>query len=392
MKFIVVGIPNNIPTFSNRIKSIIAANTVFSGGKRHLGLVRQFLPEKHRWITVQAPMESLYRAYEHCEEPIVVFASGNPLFYGMASTLLKKYPNAVMEVFPHFSAVQVLAHKTNTTCNNLEVVSVHGRPWKELDVALLQQKELFGVLTDQKNTPAMLAKRMLAYGYDNYRVILGEDLESEQEKITEFSLADLCNYKASTLNCILLRQLTKRKQFFGIRDSEFKGLPGRPNMISKMPVRLTSLHFLDVCNKTVLWDIGFCTGSVSIEAKLKHPHLKVIAFEKRMECEEIMKENMKKFGVPDIEMIMGDFFLANIAELPVPDTIFIGGHGGRLNELMTALERLVPSGTTFVINAVKEESKKQFIKSCNFLGLTQKGSTELTVDAHNTIRILSAEK
>ena len=68
---------------------------------------------------------------------------------------------------------------------------------------------------------------------------------------------------------------------FGIPEEQFELLDGRANMITKMPVRLLSLSLLDLRNRSVMWDVGFCTGSVSIEAKLQFPHLDIVAFEKR---------------------------------------------------------------------------------------------------------------
>lgn len=52
-------------------------------------------------------------------------------------------------------------------------------------------------------------------------------------------------------------------------------------MITKAPIRLLTLAQLDLRRYQTLWDIGFCTGSVSIEAKLQFPHLHVVAFEQR---------------------------------------------------------------------------------------------------------------
>lgn len=96
-------------------------------------------------------------------------------------------------------------------------------------------------------------------------------------------------------------------------------------MITKMPVRLCSLHALDLATKTVLWDIGFCTGSLSIEAKLRFPHLAVHAFEKRAECMQIMESNQQKLGAPGITSYIGDFFEEDLSQPAPPDAVFVGG-------------------------------------------------------------------
>ena len=79
-------------------------------------------------------------------------------------------------------------------------------------------------------------------------------------------------------NCVILKRITVRERPFGIPEEQFELLDGRANMITKMPVRLLSLSLLDLRTRSVMWDVGFCTGSVSIEAKLQFPHLDIVAF------------------------------------------------------------------------------------------------------------------
>jgi precorrin-6Y C5,15-methyltransferase (decarboxylating) len=91
---------------------------------------------------------------------------------------------------------------------------------------------------------------------------------------------------------------------FGIPDSAFSLLDGREKMITKMPIRLLTLQALALPKRRVFWDIGFCTGSVSIEARLQFPHLQVESFEIRPECETIINENACRFGAPGININM----------------------------------------------------------------------------------------
>ena len=82
---------------------------------------------------------------------------------------------------------------------------------------------------------------------------------------------------------------------------------------------------LDLINRERFWDIGFCTGSVSIEAKLLFPHLHITSFEIREEGRKLMTENCHRFGTPGIEAIIGDFLSVDLSALEAPDAIFIGG-------------------------------------------------------------------
>ncbi|AUC15491.1 hypothetical protein BTO06_10220 [Tenacibaculum sp. SZ-18] len=392
MIFHVIGIGNSKPVFSNEQNELIRNTKVFSGGKRHFELVKDVLPENYRWIYIKSPMVTVFQEYESLQTNVVIFASGNPLFYGFSNTLQNKYPNAVIHTQPYFSSIQLLANKTNTNSNELIAVSVHGRTWKALDAVLIQQKSLIGVLTDVVKSPKAIAKRLLEYGFTNYKISIGEDLEGEQEKVQTLKLSEALNNDYHKLNCVLLHRIEKREKHFGIKDGNFKGLPGRPNMITKMPVRLTTLHLLEILKTKVFWDIGFCTGSIAIEAKLKNPNIEVIAFEKREECEDILYQNQKTFGVPGIRGVIGDFFEQDIENYSQPDTVFIGGHGGRLEELLKKVNQVITPNAIIVMNTVKERSNKIFKESCKILGWELVEEINLTLDLHNPICLLKATK
>ncbi|WP_271769448.1 precorrin-6y C5,15-methyltransferase (decarboxylating) subunit CbiE [Aquimarina algiphila] len=392
MIFHVIGIANKTPSFTIEQQQVILNTAIFSGGKRHYKLVKNKLPENHKWIHIASPMADVFNAYQKANEPIVIFASGNPLFYGFSNTLQHKFPNAKIITTPYFSSIQLLANATNTNSNQLQTVSVHGRNWNAFDAILIQQKELIGVLTDTEKTPTIIAQRMLEYGYSNYEIIIGEDIEGDREQFHELTLIEASKKMFHPLNCVLLKKKFHRTIDFGIKDLDFIGLTNRPNMITKMPIRLTTLHLLEVINSNILWDIGFCTGSISIEAKLKNPNLEVIAFEKRQECERIIIENQKRFGVPGVKIVIGDFFEQDLNQFPKPDAIFIGGHGGKLEELFLKIHPFLKPETNIVINTVKENSIELFKKGCSKIGYSINNTHKISLDLHNTITLLKAKR
>ena len=78
--------------------------------------------------------------------------------------------------------------------------------------------------------------------------------------------------------------------------------------------------------------------------------------------------------------------------LPLPDAVFIGGHGGRLFEMMRILtDRLRPGGR-MVINAVTDDSRGAFIASCAELGLLLADELRIGINEHNPLSIITAEK
>lgn len=402
MKFIVIGITDNPkPCFPPEVMEIIRRGKVFSGGKRHHEIVSPLLPTDSQWIDITAPLDSVFEQYH---DEVVVFASGDPLFFGFANTIKRRMPDAEIVVFPTFNSLQILAHRLLMPYHDMRIVSLTGRPWPEFDKALIERAEKIGVLTDKEHTPTAIAQRMLEYGYTNYTIYVGEHLGNPSlEKVTTLTLEEAAKTEFAMPNCLILYSCnssdscSKKETWFGIPDNEFTLLDGREKMITKMPIRLLTLQALDLPKRHVFWDIGFCTGSVSIEARLQFPHLHIEAFEIRPECEAIIQENACRFGAPGINIHMGDFLEADISVLPRPDAVFIGGHGGQLKNIMTKVLTVLADGGCIVMNSVKApkvltDSHQLWDEACQELGLQQEPPMRIVINEHHPIEILKAHK
>ena len=368
------------------VTRIISEGHVFSGGKRHHEIIADLLPDEYTWIDITVPIDVVLQRYKSFDD-IVVFASGDPLFYGFATTLLRAFPNVEMKVFPTFNSLQMLAHRMNMPYHDMYTVSLTGRPWHRFDEALIRGERLIGCLTDRKKTPNVIWKRMQEYGFDNYVMYVGENLGNEEKEHVGI-YAPARDYPSP--NCIILQQQSLRRQNIGIVDSEFHLLDGRSKMITKMPVRLASLAALQLADKHSLWDVGFCTGSVSIEARLAFPHLMVTAFEIREEGEKLMQENSRKFHAPGIDARIGDFCTADISKCPAPDAVFIGGYGGKMREVLTKVKSVLAPSGCIVFNSVSEKSRESFLSITKELGMQPETVHTITVDNNNPITILRA--
>lgn len=390
--FYIIGISDDRNQFlSPEIRELISQGKIFSGGKRHHELVHAYLPENTVWIDITVPLNTVFSHYEGHSE-VIVFASGDPLFFGFANTVMRKLPSAKVVLFPTFNSLQMLAHRMLLPYQDMRTLSLTGRPWDAFDSALIRGEKLMGVLTDREKTPATIAARMLEYGYDNYRMTVGEALGNrEEESVRTLSLEEASQSVFRFPNCLILERSNVRPRPFGLPEGEFHLLNGRSKMITKMPVRLLTLSMLDLREKQSFWDIGFCTGSVSIEAKLQFPELKVTAFEQRPEGKELMECNSRKFGTPGITVLIGDFLETDISGLPAPDAIFIGGHGGKMVEILQKInEVLLPDGV-IVFNSVSEESKALFMKGITQINRKVTQCTRVAVDSFNPIEIMKAE-
>ena len=392
MKITIIGIYDKKPEFSEKQQKAIFETLHFAGGKRHYELVKRWLPENAGWVLITAPLAPFFDELKKAGGDWVIFASGDPLFFGIGNTLKRELPDANFVFYPVFNSLQLLAHRFGINYGEFKTVSLTGRDWHELDKSLLLGEKRLGILTDRKNTPAFIARRMLDFGYDNYRMLYGECLGGEDERTAEFLIREAISFKFSHPNCFFLEMIDERIPRKGIPETEFEILKGRPKMITKMAVRLVTLSALELHNKKIFWDIGACTGSVSIEARLHFPDVKVVAFEKRKESLEIIEKNAQKFQTPGIQLFIGDFMEIEKENMEQPDAVFLGGYGGKMEEILNDVHFHLADGGIIVFNSVNEQSEKNFLswgeKNNYRLCLRQK----LTVDEHNPIAVLAIGK
>ena len=141
--------------------------------------------------------------------------------------------------------------------HDMKVISLTGRPWI-IDQALIEGENLIGVLTDRNKTPSRIEERMLDYGYDNYRMTIGEVLGNrEKERVRTFSLSEVIKMEFVFPNCLILEKEEARLRPFEYLNP-LPPLGERVNMITKAPVRLLTLY-AGFAQQVLFWD-GFCTG------------------------------------------------------------------------------------------------------------------------------------
>ena len=400
-KFIVIGLDDNTTPHGigdGRQSNLVALpqgqyikeENIFSGGIRHHEIMKPFLPSGYKWINITTPLDHVFEQYT-AHDHIVVFASGDPLFFGFANTIKRKLPAAEIIIYPTFNSLQMLAHRLVLQYDDMRMVSLTGRPWHEFDQALIRNEAKIGVLTDREHTPVTIALRMLTYGYTNYTMHTGEHLgNSLEERVRTLTIEEAAKETFRHPNNLILVRNSSRQQFFGIPEEEFTHLNGRSKMITKAPIRLLTLNALELSEKKTFWDVGFCTGSVSIEAKLQFPHLHITSFEVRSEGAELIATNSQKFGAPGITTVISDFVQADLSAYPHPDAVFIGGHGGKLKEMITRIQAVLQPGGVIVFNSVTTESKNLFIEGIEASNMELLSTTRVAIDEHNPIEILKA--
>lgn len=365
----VIGIGDDgIASLSEQAKAVVKNATVLYGGERHLEFFAHFSGVRKK---IGSPLTNVIAQMEidlAAHEQIVVLASGDPLFYGIGSTLVQKLGAHQVEIVPNVSAVQLAFARAGERWQDARIVSLHGRSMRGL-AQKLHGARVVALLTDGVNTPSEIAKYLLRFDMIEYEAFVAEHLGSVSERTGWFSLHQLQDTKTADLNVVILRcanDMVVPTFTLGIDDEQFAQRTPDRGLITKREVRVQSLAELALSPGEVMWDIGACTGSVSIEAILSTPELSVYAVEKNTGDLDNLLANQVKFRT--------DFVAVNakapdgLADFPSPDAVFIGGSGGELVELLQECARRLRPNGRIVVNAATIENLYEAHQTLRSLG------------------------
>ena len=155
----------------------------------------------------------------------------------------------------------------------------------------------------------------------------------------------------------------------GLPDIAFEQRKPLRGQITKREVRAVSLYSLGLRHDSVVWDVGAGTGSVSVEAALISHRGMVYAIERDEASIGLLQANVDKWGSGNIRVVVGEAPDA-LEGLDDPDSVFIGGSGGRLTDILdVASRRLNPLGR-IVVNLAVLERTQETISKLKVLGFT----------------------
>lgn len=298
---------------------------------------------------------------QHTGQHIVLLASGDPLFYGIGALLLRHIAPEQLQFHPHVTSIQAVFARIKRPWQNVEVMSLHGRPLQSLRAAL-KTNRFYGLLTDPVNNPGAIAQILSEIGLAS-TLWVAENLGSPEEQVRFFQAAELAteHQEFAPLNVTILETRGPGgvlPEFLGIPDERFitDGEAGR-GMLSKREVRLMILSLLSPRANEIGWDMGAGCGGVAVEWALWNSRGELYAIEcheQRLAC---LAVNRERFGVANnLHMIAGHAPEA-LATLPPPNAVFVGGSKGRLLDMLqTVWQRLLPGGR-LVASAVTEDSR-----------------------------------
>ena len=355
----VVGMGMSPDDLSRKALAIVEEADILIGGKRHLSYFAHLPAVK---VPLYKNFDQVIRTIKASlkkKKRIVVIASGDPGYHGIAAYLIKHLGKDSIAVVPNITTFQAAFAKIKESWDDALLLSAHGHKLPHL-ASLLRKHKKIGILTDEKNTPAAIARQVLAKDPSLHTTItfVVEQLGTEEEKVCKYFLKNVVSKRFSSLNAmILFPPASGRKEdgiiHLGLPDKRFYHQGG---LITKEEIRIFTLAKLNLPREGVIWDVGSGSGSVAVEASLLAPDLRVYAVEKNKKRISDIKKNCKNFErEQSITAVLGEA-PGILKTLPRPLRVFIGGTEGQLLSILRYCKRaLLPDGK-IVINAATLET------------------------------------
>jgi precorrin-6B C5,15-methyltransferase / cobalt-precorrin-6B C5,C15-methyltransferase len=358
-KVYIVGISaDGAAGLSSIARQRIRRADVLYGGKR---LLAMFPSSKARRTAITANLEEILQSIqsEMVREKIVVLASGDPDFYGIAAHLIRVLGKEAVEIIPSISSMQLAFARIKESWEDAVFVSVHSRSLEGLANTVSCHHKVC-ILTDEKNNPAAIARNLIISGIENCRAYVCQDLGSQKESIIVTDLINLEGKNYSPLNILILirdQSVSKKNsdQLFGFPETCFKLRSADKSLITKMEIRAVSLAKMDLKEDSLVWDIGAGSGAISIEASRLACRGQVFAIEKNAGDAAIIRKNAIRFQSPNLRVVHCEA-PEGLAELPAPSSVFIGGSGGRMAAILKHVCKRILNGGRIVINAATLEN------------------------------------
>ncbi len=290
----------------------------------------------------------------------VILFSGDTGFYSGAKKMayaLKNWRDDIeIDILPGISSFSYLASRIGESYDDAYLFSLHGKNSETAFGRLIEKiknnSKIFTLLSGA-NDVAKLACKLEKLDITDIEFIVGENLSYENETVTCLSLEEAKKYSAEGIVTAFIRnKYPEKRPLINIKKDQFFIREKVP--MTKECIRHESIIRLGLREGDVFYDIGGGTGSVAIEAASLSPDLQVTTIERKIEAVELIKQNIEKACLSNIDVICDDA-LSALKSLAKPDAVFIGGSGGELKEILEVL-MAKGSGIRVVINAVSFET------------------------------------
>lgn len=334
-------------------RALVDDAEVLIGGERHLAMLPDDGRERMSW---PSPLSALLDEIESRRGTrVCVLATGDPLWYGVGVSLLKRIRRSEIAILPGRSAFTLSAARIGWPLAEVDCLTLHGRPLSLLRPYIQPNAKLL-ILSEDASTPAAVAALLTECGYGASRLTVLEHLDGEKERCLEGTAADWSANDVADLNtiavdCIAAPEAPLLPRTPGLPDEAFR----HDGQMTKREVRAATLAALAPVAGQLLWDVGAGCGSVALEWMRAAPRAGAVAIERRAERRAMIAENAEALGAPLLKVVAGEAPEA-LYGLDDPDAVFIGGGVSNPGLMEVCWTRLKPGGR-LVANAVTLEGE-----------------------------------
>lgn len=338
-------------------RALIDNAEVLVGGDRHLTMLAGHPAEHLGW---QFPLDPLIDDLKARRgKRVVVLATGDPMSFGIGTTLCRHLDIDEMRLIPAPSAFALACSRLGWPRHTVETLTLHGRPLEILN-GWLQPSQRLLLLSHDGTTPAKVARLLTDKGFGGSRMTVLEHMGGPAEARHDALARDWPHDGTADLNTIAVELVADAD---AVVHPRIPGLPDaafvNDGQLTKREVRAATLAALMPISGQLLWDVGAGCGSVAIEWLRAAANTRAIAIEHKPDRLTMIAENAAALGVPQLSVIEGTAPGA-VAGLDRPDAIFIGG-GLTADGMFDACWSALPAGGRMVANAVTVEGEGRLL-------------------------------
>jgi precorrin-6B C5,15-methyltransferase / cobalt-precorrin-6B C5,C15-methyltransferase len=355
----IIGIgEDGLAGLSAAARELIDGAALLAGGERHLALVPVGKAERLAWRQPLGDSIALIAARRGT--PVVVLASGDPLWHGVGATLARQFPAEEMLILPQPSAFSLAAARLAWPLAQCATVTLHNRPLEMLSLHLAPGARILA-LTADGDTPVLAAALLAKSGWGPSAMTVFAHMGGERERRIDATAETWPLGRVAALNTLAIEcrpgpTARPLSRLAGLPDDAFE----HDGQITKRSVRAAALAALAPLPGELLWDVGAGSGAIAIEWLRTSRALSAIAIERDAMRSAVIARNAAALGVPDLRIVQAAAPAA-LAGLPAPDAIFLGGSVSD-EILWEALWTALKPGGRLVANAVTIEAETQLAR------------------------------
>jgi precorrin-6Y C5,15-methyltransferase (decarboxylating) len=357
----VIGIgEDGLGGLSAAARSLIDHADILVGGDRHLAMLPELPEDQRSRIVWASPIEvTIQQIINLRGKSVCVLASGDPLWFGIGTTLLKRIPIKEVAIIPSPSTFSLICTRLGWSLNEVETLSLCGRSASLLQTYIYPNAKLL-ILSAGKETPQIVADMLCDRHFSNSKITVLEHLNGTKERIISTvanqiqKFPEFADLNAIAVECIATTEAKILSRMVGLPDAAFC----HDGQLTKREVRAITLSTLAPNAGELLWDVGAGCGSIGIEWMRSHPRCNTIAIEKSRT--HFIAENAIALGTPNLKIIEGKAPEV-LQGLPTPDAIFIGG-GATVPDLFETCWENLRSQGRLVANVVTLEGEQKLFQ------------------------------